>query len=607
MATEKKLIETVNTFFVEAMEDRDHRDWLERARTGFRFRVGGDGQWETEDIEKLKSEERPHLTLNKVLPVTNILGGTQRQNRQDFKVLAHKGGQVRVANVLTELMHHTVEVSDAQYIFSDAFDDGVACGKGVIGLDITYEHDPINGDIVIEKYSPFDFLEDQEAIQYDMNLKGRFVMLHDWFEQDELIAMYPKKARELKSVGTRLQPDNPDMQKIGRDVDPSNYRTERNKLGLNVTQPGEIERFRRRKCWWKSKERRRILVNKRTLAVRLLNKTTDDVAKEMASRDSQTFKIVERLVPVLHLTTIVGDVVVQNIDDPFNGVSLFPVMRFCPYWIDGYVMGIIDNAVDPQREHNKRRSQALHHLNQSANSGWKGDEDATDDWDAVEHFGSKPGQVIKVNRGKNLERIEPVKISSGHLTLDQLAAQDIKDITGINDQLQGSNPGREESGRAIKLRQIQGLVGAEPVFDNFNRTLKIVGTGLLELIRSTDVYSPAEIEAIIGDSDSAEGPFDPAMLKQFGLGRYGVEVTLSPESPTVRLDNYLTLIEAARAGLPIPPQFIIQASDLPNKNEIMQVIQQQQQIQEQKDLAEAAAKSGAANSRQSSAPTVQGQ
>jgi len=345
---------------------------------------------------------------------------------------------------------------------------------------------------------------------------------------------------------------------------------------------GQEKEYLIKECWWRSWEKRKLLINIETLEVRVVDKTKTTLADTLAE-DPQRFRAIERIVPILHKTTFVNNVVLEHVDDPLDGITDFPFARFVAYYVDGYEMGVVDNLKDPQMEHNKRRSQALHHLNQSSNSGWQGDRDAltSQEWNDLKQFGSVPGIQIKQKPGAMLKRIEPVNISTGHLSLDQLSAQDMNDISGVNTELQGQTPEKQMSGKAIMLQQNQGMMISQIVFDNFNRTLQIFGDLLLEFIRKRDVYSDQEIQAIIDEEalvDSAtREPLDLNNLGDLRIGKYGVKVAMSIHAPTMRIANYLTLLEMAQAGVPIAPKFLLEAADIPNKDAIVADLQASQQ------------------------------
>jgi threonine dehydratase len=89
-----------------------------------------------------------------------------------------------------------------------------------------------------------------------------------------------------------------------------------------------------------------------------------------------------------------------------------------------------------------------------------------------------------------------VRLSPGHIEAATLSADDMKEISGANPDLMGQFiENYAESGKAIELRQAQGMKVVEVLFDNFARTQKLVAMGLVDMIRFTNVYSDDEIRA----------------------------------------------------------------------------------------------------------------
>jgi hypothetical protein len=258
----------------------------------------------------------------------------------------------------------------------------------------------------------------------------------------------------------------------------------------------------------------------------------------------------------------------------------FPYYRFCPYWVDGYVMGVVQNLIGPQQEVNKRRSQALHNLNQTANSGFKVKKVLNNYDRHLAKFGSTPGVVLDESKaGGKIERIEPAPLSEGHLTASQISADDMKEISGANFDLLGQVvQGHNESGKAIELRQSQGMKVVEVVFDNFARTQKLLALGIVDMVRFTDVYSNEEIRAIVNEQDEK---IDINLLKDRKIGRYGIKVVSSSSSPTARYAKFMSIMEIAKMYPDqIGPEVLIENSDMANKEEILQKVKPPVQPQE---------------------------
>ena len=593
-----EILRKVQGFYKQAT--RDKYKWQKRGREGFGFYIGGKEQWDLKDLEKLDSEKRPAITINKIFPKINLLTGAQRNNRQDYHVYPRKGGLRNWSEIFTALMKHAMDDNDAVWEFSDMFFNGLCSGKGWVFMDVEYDKDPIDGDLVIHTLSPFNVFEDPFADGYDLNRNGKYIFRRWSWTKDEILLNFPDSEKDIISIGLDTAADGTAI--VTEETD--DYRDEDRGEGdmpgstddLDASGEEQDKKYRIKECWWRSWEKRQLLVDIETLEVMVADKTKTTLVDTLAADKPERFKTVERIVPILHKTTFVNNVKLEHVDDPLKGITDFPFARFVAYYVDGYEMGVVENLKDPQMEHNKRRSQALHHLNQSANSGWIGDRDAltTDEWKDLAQFGSKPGIQIKKNPGKQLDRIEPVNISAGHLTIDQLSAQDMNDISGVNTELQGQTPEKAMSGKAIMLQQNQGMTISQVVFDNFNRTSQIFGNLLLEFIRKRNVYSQQEIQAIIDEEvlvdAKTQKPLDLESLGDLKIGKYGVKVAMSIHAPTMRIANYLTLLEMTQAGIPISPKFLLDAADIPNKDAIAADVEAKEQMAQQMAQQEMAMK-----------------
>lgn len=398
---------------------------------------------------------------------------------------------------------------------------------------------------------------------------GQFIFKIAWLSKSRLELAFPEKKNEFA-----------DMQIGEKDKEPLPFTDGDKYKDWPVQTSGveEIDKFRYRvkECWWKDFKEQKFLVGIESGVVRQVDFPAAKIKAILAQYP--TMRMVKRVRPTLNLTTYVGNVEIQNIEDPLSGVTQFPIVPYYSYYVEGNHWGLITQNKDPQREINKRISQVLHHLNQSSNSGWIGDKDALDDWSILDDFGSKPGIVIKTNPNKRLERLQPTKISDGHLKLVETGKSAVREISGVNPDLAGQTEDKGASGYLMALRRNQGLVTVESMFDNLRLTKQILGTRLVEMIQKTDVYTQQEILTMVIDGEVKDFPVNMqakqnavgAIKNDLTIGKYKVSVAESKTSPTARAKDFATLIEALNAGLPIPPDVLLKASDLPYKEDIMQ-------------------------------------
>jgi hypothetical protein len=281
------------------------------------------------------------------------------------------------------------------------------------------------------------------------------------------------------------------------------------------------------------------------------------------------------------------------------------------------IQGIVRNLKDLQEEYNKRRTQELRHLNSSVNSGMlvpKGSLSAQELAKAKE-YGSAPAIVLEydANVGKP-EKIFPTPLSQGHAQLATENAQDLKEASGVNPDLL-ANSDTSQSGRAILLKQKQGLVMVQEYLDNYSETKRNLGRFLLTQL--SEVFTIETAIRVLGDDfinkyqefkkpviDSMTGQpqldpmgglvteidqnmvneiFNGVLNNSSELSKYDVTIGEGAYSETTKMANYLTLSDMVKNGIPIPPDVLIQESMLPqgSKEKIVAAIESQQAMMAQ--------------------------
>jgi len=566
----------------------------------FRFYCGGDGQWDSETLAELDEDGKPHLSINKCKPTIDLLSGYQRKFRDSLDVFPRRGGTAKGASVLTQMGRHAMDVScpPGDLVLSEQFMMGAIGGKSWSTIDTLYDHDVVGGDVQPQHVSVFNVLEDPLYRGYDINSNDphafcRFLFRIHLVEREQLKLLYPDKKEELEHIDSSTDIEYPHVFSRSSMYDYNNddYETAPEGLWLPDVESidGNLKRYLLRICFYKKFKAKAYLFNKETKQVHELGEQIAQ-AKKMADMLPAMMLLV-RIKPELHRCDYIGDVELEYEKKPLGDVQEYPYFRFAPYWIDGKPMGELDNLKDTQREFNKRRSQLLHHLNSSANSGVDIERGSLtpEQEKNYEENGTRAGFVGIYEKGFNPPQSRyPKPISEGHLKLATLSSDDFEDITKLNDATYGSTEGAKESGTALKIRREQGLVVKEPVFDMFNFTQLSFYNHLVERIRRPDksgnyIYSEEEIFNLIEEYDLN---VDMDELRSIELGRYGLKVGRSQTQPTARRDNYSELTQLLNSLSPekaaeIDLVDILDASDLSNKEKFIERIEtRRQQMQE---------------------------
>lgn len=588
--SEKLDITKCNEWFKLA-EDAQN-PWKKQAQEDLRFTLGS--QWKADDLAVLREQKRPALTFNHILPYINLVSGYQRQNRQDIKVHNKQGGTKEVADIFTAIIKDIGDNSNGDFEVSMAFLLGLITGKGWLGANVSYDNDPYNGELLLESYSPFLVYPDPYHERYDLS-DAMYVFKVAWLSKDRIELIYPEKKKELVDGFTTEPDDRMLYSESSSSSKEDTYATgEGSSGGMGISEISKYK-FRVKECWYREYEVETFLYDLQSGKAKLTDLPAEKINNIL--KRAKNWRKIKRVTPHIKLKTYVGNTELEDME-PYvgklqkKGLTRLPLVPFYTCWIEQRHLSLVTPLKDPQMEINKRYSQLLHHLNMSANSGWLGDTDAVTDWDALEQMGSRPGVTIKKKKGAHLERITPAQLSEGHLMMSREGSNQIKQVSGVDPGLFGMTPERgKESGIALQVRQRQGITVLEPALDNFRATKQALGRVLIELIQKSGTYSREEILRLVVDGEEKEFPINQKQKKWFGavtriqndlaIGRYGCTVAQQPANPTVRLANFYSLLEAVKVGLPIPPTAVIKASDIPEKEKILEGIDAQQKAQAQ--------------------------
>jgi hypothetical protein len=275
--------------------------------------------------------------------------------------------------------------------------------------------------------------------------------------------------------------------------------------------------------------------------------------------------------------------------------------------------GVVRDMISPQDEVNKRRSKALHLLTmrQSRVSAA-----ATSDPEKIRAELAKPDGVI-IGEDGEFEILPNNDQVAGHFQLMQEAKSEI-DMLGPNATLQGKS-GQDQSGRAIMALQQGGMVELAPLLDQlhqFNiRVFRQVWNRIRQYwtterwVRVTDDEkgvtfvglntTQGALAARKVDAALAEGKIDRATAQQYKMQIQAdpammqpansvaeldvdIEIEETTETPTVQMEQFEQLTKLAATGLvPIPPEIILQASSLRDKNKLLDMLKQSQDSQGQ--------------------------
>jgi len=260
----------------------------------------------------------------------------------------------------------------------------------------------------------------------------------------------------------------------------------------------------------------------------------------------------------------------------------YPYVPFMPYQdTDDFasIKGVLDDIKDPQRELNWDHATMLDEIVRGPKGGWWIPKDMHVDLPHIKKQLPRAGFVLEY-AGQMPTYAPPIPLAHTLIPKMQVEMEAIMRISGINAELAGQTTQKTVSGRSIQARQSGGLVGVNSLFVNWMASKRLVGELLVRRIQQ--YYSVSKMHSILGQRQAMAqqtgqmGPrpvplSDDAMLAQLQQVKaldFDVVVDFQETSPTARQATVTLLMQFMAAGMPIPPALLLEASDVPFKEEI---------------------------------------
>lgn len=594
----------------------------------FKFNLGGVHQWETADVEKLKAEKRPILTFNFSGAVINFVAGYQQEREQDYRCYPRGTEDEHVGRISTALMKYQQDIARGPHTFHKGFRQGLIGGQSVFEVSHSYDltDDLLEGDVTLDVLEHDTWGHEPGARRYDRNdASYQFKLM--WMTLDEAQRKWPSKAAMLKAGVSRdwLKEDpaltGVPLHLVNHFVDKATnririmqywYRVPVEVALLVNTQTGEIQRFESQK---KADDALRTIFDTAGAQAASQYKLTTansqsalihnsgqiftfqkpeqaeqlltDIHAQAGAQAAQGFEIVTRPTTALKVKHLTAWQILDDKPSPKGSDWRYPFVPFTVYQDTddlNHIKGMIRDIKDPQREINWHHSTTLDVLVRGPKGGVWVSKGENTDINKLRAAYAKAGFVGEY-AGQPPIPVTPQGISEGDMAMLQFGIDAIMRITGVNAEMLGQTTQKTVSGRAIQSRQAGGLVGIGSIFMNWTETKTLIGQLILRCIQQ--YYSPEKMDRIIGAEQrklKTLGMLAPETIpveKMYELFKtlkqvdMDVVVSYQDASPTARAAVSAQLMQFKAAGAPIPLSLIVEASDVPYKNEINAAIAQQ--------------------------------
>lgn len=552
------------------MNDEETQDFLEHARTEYQADVDYDrpnreaalddlvfvfkDPWDPEVRRSREAQGRPCISINTLPQTIGQVIGDRRLNETSIQVLPKEDGDKDVAEVRGDLIRNIEAQSKAKRVYDRALENQVACGIGNFKVVLDYADDDVfMQDIFIRTIAnPLAVIWDRMSV----DPTGRDA--RHCYVQDTL----PRKVFE------RRWPDQAPSD-LGQEL---SSRLRQNGWFTNDT-------VRIVEYW-------RMVYRDRTLALMLDGSVIDITDKDKAEYEANLFldgegkpRTRKSSKCYAQMWLITGHAI---LDGPYE----LPVNRLPVFRVNGRVgmvgedrvrFGLTRFAKDGARYKNYWRSSATELISMATKAQWVGPDDAFEGYEDSfrnSHRSGDPLLRYRKNASAPPQRVDPPAVPTAILNEAAMAAQDIKDTTGIQDASLGIRS-NETSGKAIMARQREGDVATIMYHDELNSAIEECGDVINQLIPV--VYDTARTIRVIGKDGEARlvrinDQNDPESI-DLAKGKYDVAISTGPSFTTKRVEaaeNVLQLAQAVPLLGQVAPDLLVETQDLPNGDQFVE-------------------------------------
>jgi hypothetical protein len=532
-------------------------------------------QWDAQLKKDLVGKQRAAITVNRLEEKMDTLFGYQRQNRTDITFSPMEGGDQGVCDILNPVVKNILEQCYFPREESKVFENQATVGKGVFNIYMDFDRD-FMGQLIVEKY-PWDKVYFAKHEKEDLS-DCDYVCFEKWYTEEKIKGIWPEKFDKMVT-SQKMKPGRQFFNKETRSMESVSRVTKEDYFVMYIYE----------------KKYKRVYRFINTLTGESFDGSGWKESDIKSLKTIEGFKIIKRTAYNIQKSIVCWDAVLE---DDIIEEDFFPVIPVYAKRQDGYYWGKTKSGMGLQDVINKTYSQFVDIINKMTAFGYFFDSNTFTDEKEKKKFinnVTSPGFVQEV---ANLDRLplrwEGIPFPEEIVAALAMLSNDLTEVMNI--RLDMANE-KYTSGDAFRQKVMHLLSGNDYLFENLSFAKKHLGRIILRYIQK--FYPTDRIIRIISNQAKKEDltirdvQFDPAddlqkvminhLLSTTDLSKYDVVVTESAYSPSIMMSYANMLTEMARAGIPIPPQAIMEYLPIPNKEKILVMIQEQMEMQQQQE------------------------
>ena len=163
-----------------------------------------DQQLTQEEKDALKDQGMPTFTINRILPVVEMLNFYATAQQPRWQAVGTEGSDSDVAAVFSDLADYIWNLSDGTTLYANAINDAICKGVGYLLVSVDRNMDNGMGEVVVQQPEPFDLYVDPKS--RDMLLRdAAYILIRKVLPKNHLKKIFPKFTRKIDKASSDEQ------------------------------------------------------------------------------------------------------------------------------------------------------------------------------------------------------------------------------------------------------------------------------------------------------------------------------------------------------------------------------------------------------------------
>lgn len=508
-------------------------------------------------LAALAAQERPATVFNEIKPKIDMLIGLAAQSKHDPMAEPVGTEDGPLAELITGVLKHYRRKVNLSRKELECFEHAVKGGRSLLHFYVNTDN-PFEPKISTKRFHGRHFYLDPESQEYDMS-DARYLFLESWLNIDELKARWPDF--DISAYQSYVTGGGVDL--------PSFFNEARDKYRVVEAWYFKVEDT----VWFQNPINGKVenLPPKQFAQFAKACKEGIPLGQNAEPRKFPVPEPVQGKKKNYYYRIFSGSLVLEEGPSPYK-FDGFPDVLYGAYKDEdtNAWFGAIKLMKDPQRAINTMRRQ-LSHLLQTLPKGILVHESgAILNIEEYEKNSAKPGFHLEMAHGglsKYKFETQPA-ISPVYSQYSQECSTSMKDVSGIQNELMGTETSSRTPGVTVRSRQETGLAVLFTLYDNF-RESRINGDKIL--LKFCQQYtSEGEIVRILGPNGSQlvriNTQLNPEVegFNDIRIGDYDIAMAEMNETSTTRQAFAQLLMEYSQNNPNmIPPDLILEYADAP--------------------------------------------